>query len=90
MTVFVYNSVILEYVFIFFRSQANGNCLFSSFLVAMCGDNRYVNDFRIVTANDLHWNSVFLQRASMFHLIISKYPKVFCSIDTTLAISVSF
>ena len=26
-----------------FKSEANGNCLFSAFLIAMCGDNRYVN-----------------------------------------------
>ena len=26
-----------------FKSEANGNCLFSAFSTVMCGDNRYVN-----------------------------------------------
>ena len=33
-----------------FRSQENGNCLFSIFSIAMWGDNRYVDYLKILTA----------------------------------------
>ena len=56
-----------------FRSQANDNCLFSTFSIAMCGYTRYVDDLRIL---------------SVISLII-KHLNVFSSIDTILAISVS-
>ena len=60
MIVFVYYYVILEQsVFIFFRSQANDNCLFSTFSIVMCGDNRYVNDLRILAATQFYLKSSF-------------------------------
>ena len=55
----------------------------------MCGDNRYVDDLRILTAIELYLNSEFYSKHPSFISLISKYSKVFGSIDTKLAISVS-
>ena len=55
----------------------------------MCGDNRYVDDLRILTAIELYLNSEFYSKHPSFISLISKHSKVFSSIDTILAISVS-
>ena len=54
----------------------------------MCGDNRYVDDLRILTAIELYLNSVYSKHPSFISLI-SKRSKVFSNIDTILAILVS-
>ena len=54
----------------------------------MCGDNRYVDDLRILTAIELYLNSEFYSKHPSFISLISKHSKVFSSIDTILAISV--
>ena len=76
------------YVFTF-RSKANGNCLFSAFSIPMCGDNRYVNQLRILTAIELYVNPWFYSLHPTFTLLLNNNPGVFNSIDTILAISVS-
>ena len=76
------------YLFIF-RSKANGNCLFSAFSIAICGDNRYVNDLRILTTIELYVNPGFYSQHTIFKLLLNNNPGVFNSIDTILAISVS-
>ena len=68
------------------RSQVNSNYLFLAFSIAMCGDNKYVV---IETAIELYLNSDFYSKLSSFISLISKHAKVFSSIDTILAISVS-
>ena len=55
----------------------------------MWGDNRYVDDLRILTAIELYLNSKFHSKHPPFILLISKHSKVFSSIDARLAISVS-
>ena len=50
-----------------FRSEANGNCLFSAFSIAMCGDNKYVNDLRILTAIELYVNLGFIVSIQLLH-----------------------
>ena len=72
-----------------FRSEANSNCLFSAFSVAMSRDNRYVNDLRILAAIELYVNHGFYSQHRNFTLLINNNPGVFNSIDTILAISVS-
>ena len=72
-----------------FTSEANGNCLFSAFSIAMCGDKRYVNDLRILTAIELYVNPRFYSQHSTFTLLLNNNPGVFNSIDTILAVSVS-
>ena len=55
----------------------------------MCGDNRYVDDLRNLTAIELYLNSEFYSKHPSFISLIRKHSKVFGSIDTILAISVS-
>ena len=56
----------------------------------MCGDNRYVDDLRILTAIiELYLNLEFYSKHSSFILLISKHSQVFISIATILAMSVS-
>ena len=54
----------------------------------MCGDNIYV-DLRTLTAIELYLNSEAYSKHPSFISLISKHSKVFSSIDTILAISVS-
>ena len=72
-----------------FRSEANGNCLFSAFSIAMCRDNRYVNHLRILTGIDLYVNPGFYSQHPTFTLLLNNNPGVFNSIDTILPISFS-
>ena len=55
----------------------------------MCRDNRYVDDLRILTAIELYLNSEFYSKHPSFISLIGKHSKVFSSVDTILAISVS-
>ena len=55
----------------------------------MCGDNRYVDDLRILTVIELYFNSEFYSKHPSFISLTSKHSKVFSGIDTILAISVS-
>ena len=72
-----------------FTSEANGNCLFSAFSIAMCGDNRYVNDLIILTAIELYVNPGFYGRHPTFTQLLNNNSGVFNSTDLILAISVS-
>ena len=58
------------YVFTF-RSKANGNCLFSAFSIPMCGDNRYVNQLRILTVIELYVNPWFYSQHPTFTLLLN-------------------
>ena len=71
------------------RSEANGTCLFSDFSIAMCGDNRYVNDLRILRAIELYVNPGFYSQQSIFTLLLHNNLGVFNSVDTILTISFS-
>ena len=55
----------------------------------MCGDNRYDDNLRIITAIKLYLYSGFYSEHPSFVLLIHKDSKVLGSIDTMLAISVS-
>ena len=72
-----------------FRSEANGNCLFLAFSIVMCGENRYVNDLRLLTAIEFYVNPGFYSQDIIFKLLLNNDPGVFNSIDRTLAVSVT-
>ena len=57
MTVFIYNCRFRIQCVYLFRSQANGSCLFLIFSIAMYGNNRYVDDSRILTVIELYLKS---------------------------------
>ena len=64
-------------------------CLFSTFSIAICRDNKYVEDLRILTAIELYLNSEFYSKHLSFISLISKHSKAFTGTDALLAISVS-
>ena len=55
----------------------------------LCGDNRYVDDLRILTVIGLYLNSEFYSKHQSFISLINKHSKIFSSKDTLLAISLS-
>ena len=82
-------SEIAHLSFFTFRSEVNSNCLFSAFLIAMCGDNRYENELRILAAIELYVSPWLYSQYSIFTLLLNNNPGVFNNIDTILVISVS-
>ena len=72
-----------------FRSEENGNCLFSAFSIVMSGDNRYVDDLRILASIELYLNSEFYAEHPSFRNVMSSHSGVFNNVDTSLALSVS-
>ena len=69
------------FYFFTFRSEANGNYLFSAFSIAMWGDNRHVNDLRILTAIELYVNPEFDSQHPVFTLLLNNNCVFFNSID---------
>ena len=47
------------YIFVFLRSEASGNCLYSSVSLALVGDNSLLDELRIMTSVELFLNSSF-------------------------------
>ena len=72
-----------------FRTQANANCLFSTFSIAISRDNRYINDLRILIAIELYLDSELYSKHPFFISMISKHSKIFSSVDAIVAISFS-
>ena len=71
-----------------FRSQANGNCLFSSLSIVLCGDNWWCWWFRNINSKRTLFNLLFFHsKHPCFISLITKYSRVF---NTIIATSVSF
>ena len=62
---------------------------FLHFLIAICGDKRYGNELRILTAIELYVSPWLYSQHSIFTLLLNNNPGVFNNIDTILVISVS-
>ena len=69
-----------------FRSEENGNCLFSAFSIVMSGDNRYVDDLRILASIELYLNSEFYAKCPSFVKVMNSHSGVFNNVDTLLAL----
>ena len=72
-----------------FRSDENGNCLFSAFSVVMGGGNRYVDNLRILVSIELYVNSEFYAKHSSFLCKWWIVILVYLVMLTLLALSVS-
>ena len=55
----------------------------------MSGDNRYVDDLRILASIELHLNSEFYAKHPSFGKVMNSQSGVFNNVDTLLALSVS-
>ena len=49
-----------------FRSEASGNCLYSSASIALCGDNSLYDDLRLMTTCELFLNHKFYLQHPLF------------------------
>ena len=72
-----------------FRSEENGNCLFSAFSIVMSDDNRYVDDLRILASIEFYLNSEFYAKHPSFLKVMNSHSGVFNNADTLLSLSVS-
>ena len=77
-------------ILFWFRSDENGNCLFSAFSVMMSRDNRYVDDLRILASIELYVNSEFYAKYPSYVKVMNSHSGVFNNVDTLLALSVSY
>ena len=59
-----------------FRSDENGNFLFSAFFIVMNGDNRYVDDLRILASIELYLNSEFHAKHPPFVKVMNSYSGI--------------
>ena len=71
-----------------FRSDENGNFLFSAFSIARSGNNTYVDDLRILTSIELYLNSEFYVKHPSFVKVLNSHSGVFNNVDTLFALSV--
>ena len=53
----------------------------------MSGDNRYVDDLRILASIELHVNSEFYTKHSSFVKVMNSHSVVFSNVDTVSIIS---
>ena len=56
-----------------FRSDENGNLLYSAFFIVMNGDNRYVDDLKMLASIELYLNSVFYSKHPPFAKVMNSY-----------------
>ena len=72
-----------------FRSEKNGNYLFSAFSSVMSGDSRYVGDLWILKSFELYWNSEYYAKHPSFVKVMNRHSGVFNRVAILLASSVS-
>ena len=56
----------------------------------MSGNNRYVDDLRILVSIELYLNSKFYAKHSSFMKVMNSHSGVFNNVDTLLALSVLY
>ena len=68
-------------IFFRFRSDKNGNYLFSAFSIVMSGDNRYADNLRILASVELYLNSEFYAKHPSFVKVMNSHSGVFSALD---------
>ena len=76
----------------FSRSEASGNCLYSSMSLALIGDNSLLDELRIMTSVYIFLNLNFYSKHPHFNYIFNKYKDkhVFNSVNNLFPMSASF
>lgn len=76
---------------LFFRSEASGNCLYSSVSLVLVGNNTLVETMRIQTSTELFMNAEFYSQHPCFLSAVNEHSEYFGkSINNLLPMSVSF
>ena len=79
---------ILIYDFSFnFRSDLNGDCLYSSTCLALFGDNHFIDELRVMTSLELHSHAEFYCKHPTFSSMKSK--GYVSTVDSALKLAVS-
>ena len=73
-----------------FRSDENGNCLFSAFSNVMSRGSKYVHDWKILASIELYLNLEFYANHPSLVKVMNSHSGVFSKIETLLALSVSY
>ena len=73
----------------FFRSEASGNCLFSSVSIYLTGSNSLVEDLRAATATELYLNSNIYRYHPYLVSLSQNYPNIFRCPENVLMMSAS-
>ena len=60
-----------------FKSDENGNCLLSAVSVVMSGNNRYIDDLRILASIEMNLNSEFYAKHTSFVTVVNSHSGVF-------------
>lgn len=72
------------------RSDANGNCLYSSVSLTLVGNNSLIESLRILTSIELFTNPDFYAQHPCFSSTIDEHPEYFSiSVNNLLPMSVS-
>ena len=79
----------LKCFFFCFRSDENGNCLFLAFSTVTSGNNRCVDNLRILASIDMYFDSEFYAKHPSFVNVMNSHSEVFNNVDASLALSVS-
>ena len=72
-----------------FRSEASGNCLYSSVSLVLVGDNSLVPILRKLTSIELFMNANFYSQHPLFLSIVEKHSEFSNSLKNLLPLSVS-
>ena len=75
-------------LFCCFRFDKNGICLFSVFSIVMSGNNRYVDDLRILAYIEFFLNSEFQAQHPSFVKVMNTHAGAFNNVDTLVALPV--
>jgi len=70
-----------------YRSDVNGDCLYSSVSLALFGDNRFKDKLRAMSCIEMFTNAAFYGKHPHFHRLLGM--KIISCVETALKISVS-
>ena len=73
-------------IFLSFRSQSCGNCLFSSISILLYGDNSAVEYLRALTAIKLYLFADYYCKHPLFSEVLKEHPKSFKNVEAILKV----
>ena len=87
----IFNSFEMFVIFLTYRSEATGNCLYSSVSLALVGDNSLTKPLRILTSFELFLHANFYSKHSVFLYTFSKrLDDIYTCFNNLLSMCVPF
>ena len=72
----------LKLFYVSFRSDASGNCLYSSVSLALVGDNSLSSELRILTSLELYFHADFYCKHSCLSFVFKEHQSHFAAFCT--------